>query len=127
MRKRRQFRPVVSKPITLKGRIWLSVVMLLAALVLGFATSVGFYQITREYARNSDVLGRIFCGEGQHIDDVASSGGSRRMICRDAAGAEVGPRNNLIAVKMGLPFILLYGSAGLLIAWTLRFGEVRKE
>ena len=109
----------VNHPITVKGRIYLSVTMVLIALVLGFATSVGLYQVFRTHLRQSASFGRLFCGEGLHVDDTTSGSRSRRLICRDGEGTEVGPRNNLIAVKMALPFILIYGGTGILLAWTI--------
>lgn len=126
MRKRRLSR-AVDHPLTTKGRIYLSGVMIVIALVLGFATSVGLYQATKTYVRQSALFGRIFCGEGQWVDDAPSRNRSRRMICRNADGVEVSERNNLIAVKMALPFILLYGGTGLLIAWTVGAGGRRPD
>lgn len=122
----RQSQYLTSKPISTKGRVFLSGCMLLVALVLGFAASVVLYQTNRELMRQSDVLGYVLCGEGQHIDDVPTGKG-RRMICRDAAGTEVSARNNMIAVNMALPFIVMFAMPGLLMAWMLDFREVRRR
>lgn len=119
MRQRRPLSRAVSHSFTVRSRIYLSGVMLLIALVLGFATAIGLYQLTKTHVRESVLFGRLLCGEGQRVDDVANSNRGRRMICVDANGTEVSARNNLIAVKMALPFILLYGGTGLLIAWTV--------
>lgn len=115
------------KPITIKGRLIISGCMLLLALVLGFATSVALYQFNRDFLRQSDIVGYVLCGEGQHIDNVPSGSKGTRMICRDATGTEVSARNNLIAVNMALPFILLFAVPGLLMAWLLDFREVRRR
>ena len=114
-------------PITLKGRLIISVCILLAALVLGFAVSVALYQFNRDFMRKSDALGYVLCGENQHIDDVPSGRKGTRMICRDAAGAEVSARNNLIAVNMALPFIIMFAVPGILMAWMLDFREVKRR
>ncbi|MBX9454822.1 MAG: hypothetical protein KL863_01620 [Rhizobium sp.] len=126
MRKRR-LSSAVHHPVTLKGRIYLSGVVILIALVLGFATSIGLYQATKTHLRESTLFGRLLCGEGQWVDDAPSNNRSRRMICRNADGVEVSERNNLIAVKMALPFILLYAGTGLLAAWTVGAGSRRPE
>ena len=122
----RHSRYITGKPISIRGRLILSLCMLLAATVLGFAASIALYQTNRELLRQSDVLGYILCGEGQHIDDVPSGRKGRRMICRDAAGVEVSARNNFIAINMGLPFIVIFAVPGLLMAWRLDFREARR-
>lgn len=122
----RHSRYITGKPISIRGRLILSLCMLLAATVLGFAASIALYQTNREVLRQSDVLGYILCGEGQHIDDVPSGRKGRRMICRDAVGVEVSARNNFIAINMGLPFIVIFAVPGLLMAWRLDFREARR-
>lgn len=106
------------QPITRRGRLMLSGCLLLVAIVLGFAASVALYQVNRNLFRSSAVIGTILCGSGQRVDDVPSPPHSRRMICRNAEGVEVSARNNLIAVKMALPFIVLIAVPGLWFAWT---------
>lgn len=118
---------IAGKPISTKGRLILSGCMLLVALVLGFAASVVLYQTNRELMRGSDVIGYVLCGQGQHIDDVPSGRKGRRMICRDEAGVEVSARNNLIAVNMALPFIVMFAIPGLLVAWMVDFREVKRR
>ena len=115
---------IMGKPISLKGRLIITACMLLAAAVLGIAASVALYQTNREAMRQSDVLGYVFCGEGQHIDDVPAGRKGTRMICRDAAGTEVSARNNFIAINMGLHFIVLFAIPGLMLAWMVDFREV---
>jgi hypothetical protein len=110
-----------SQPISIRGRILLSVIFLLIALTVGFAVSTGLYQYNRETMQKSDILGSLLCGQGQHVDDVPTTHRSRRMICRDASGAEVSARNNLIAVKMALPFFLMMAAPALLFAWSADF------
>jgi len=117
---------ITSKPISTKGRVILSVCMLLVATVLGFAASAVLYQTNRELLRQSAVVGYVFCGEGQRIDDVPTGKG-HRMICRDAAGAEVSARNNFIAINVALPFIVMFFMPGLLVAWMVDFREVRRR
>ena len=116
---------ITSKPISQKGRWILTGCMLLAATVLGFAASVALYQVNRDMLRQSDVLGYVLCGKGQHVDDVGAGQRGRRMICRDEAGTEVSARNNLIAVNMGLPLIMLFAAPGLLLAWRVDWREAR--
>jgi hypothetical protein len=123
----RHSRYITGTPITIKGRLIISGCILLAALVLGFAISVALYQFNRDLLRQSDMVGYVLCGESQHIDDVASGSKGTRMICRDAVGAEVSARNNMIAVNMALPFILFFAVPGILIAWLLDFREVRRR
>lgn len=106
-----------NQPMSRRMRFVLSGCFLLAALVLGFAISIALYQSNRETAQKSDILGYVLCGSGQHVDDVPTTHRSRRMICRDAQGTEVSTRNNLIAVKMALPFFLMIGVPALLFAW----------
>jgi hypothetical protein len=117
---------ITAKPISTKGRLYLSGCMLLVAMVLGFAASLVLYQTNRDLMRQSDVVGYVLCGQGQHIDDVPSGKG-RRMICRDASGTEVSARNNFIAVNMALPFIVMFAMPGLLVAWMVDFREVRRR
>jgi len=117
---------ITSKPISTKGRVILSACMLLVAIVLGFAASQVLYQTNRDLLRQSDTIGYVLCGSGQHIDEVPTGKG-RRMICRDGAGVEVSARNNLIAVNMALPFIVMFAVPGLLVAWMLDFREVRRR
>lgn len=117
---------ITSKPISTKGRIILSVCMLLVATVLGFAASQVLYQTNRDLLRQSDTVGYVLCGSGQRIDEVPTGKG-RRMICRDAAGAEVSARNNFIAINMALPFIVMFAMPGLLVAWMMDFREVRRR
>lgn len=116
----------ISKPITVRGRLMLSGCMLLVALVLGFAASVALYQMNRDALRQSDVLGYVLCGDGQHIDDVPSGSKGTRMICRDPAGVEVSDRNNLVAVNMALPFIVLFAMPGLMLAWMVDWHQTRR-
>ena len=120
-------RSVTGRSITVKGRLFISGCILLAALVLGFAVSVTLYQLNRDFMRQSDMVGYAFCGADQHVDDVPSGNKSRRMICRDATGAEVSARNNLIAVNMALPFIIMLAVPGILMAWILDFREVKRH
>lgn len=108
-----------------RGRAALSGFLLLAAIILGFAASTALYQVKRDFFRSSAVMGTLLCGSGQHIDDVSSPQRSRRMICRDAEGTEVSARNNLIAVKMALPFIVLFAVPALWFAWTADLRRVK--
>jgi hypothetical protein len=116
----------IGGPITRKGRMIMSGCLLLAAIVLGFGASIALYQVNRELFRSSDAIGYVLCGSGQHVDDVPSGSNSRRMICRDAAGTEVSARNNLIAVKMALPFMVLFGIPLQLLAWVVQWREVKR-
>jgi hypothetical protein len=127
MRGRFSSRSTISGPITRRGRLILSGCLLLVALVLGVAASTAIYQFNRDLIRSSDVLGYMLCGEGQHVDDVPSKPRGTRLICRDAAGAEVSARNNLIAVNMALPFILLIAIPALWFAWTAEIRETIKR
>lgn len=120
-------RYITGTPITIKGRLIISGCMLLAALVLGFAVSVALYQFNRDFMSKSDMIGYALCGAGQHIDDVPSGSKGTRMICRDAAGTEVSARNNMIAVNMALPFIIMLAVPGILMAWMLDFREVKRR
>jgi hypothetical protein len=120
-------RYITGSPITVKGRLIISGCILLAALVLGFAISVALYQFNRDFFRKSDALGYVLCGEGQHIDDVGSGSKGTRMICRNAAGTEVSARNNMIAVNMALPFIVILAVPGMLMAWMVEFREVKRR
>jgi hypothetical protein len=123
----RHSRYITGKPISLKGRWILTGCLLVAAIVLGFGASVALYQINRETLRQSDILGYVLCGEGQHVDDVPTGHGrERRMICRDVSGTEVSARNNFIAVNMALPFILLFAMPGLMLAWMVDWREARR-
>jgi hypothetical protein len=117
MARRRRVTP--AGPITTRGRIALSAVMILMGIVLGFATALGLYQVTKRSVRESTTIGWLLCGSGQFVDDVESGNRGRRMICRNADGTEVSARNNLVAVKMALPFIVFYAGTGVLIAWTI--------
>jgi disulfide bond formation protein DsbB len=117
----------VGKPMSRKTRIIVSGFMLLAATILGLGASVALYQVNREAVRQSDMLGSLLCGEGQHVDDVPSGRKGTRMICRDAAGTEVSARNNLIAINMALPFILIFAAPMILVVWIADFREVRRR
>ena len=110
-----------------KTRIIVSCVMLLAASILGLGASVALYQVNREALRQSDILGSLLCGGGQHVDDVPSGSKGTRMICRDASGTEVSARNNTIALKMALPFILIFAAPMILMVWIADFREVRRR
>ena len=46
------------------------------------------------------------------------------MICRDGQGVEVSGRNNLVAILMGLPFILLIAVPGL---WFVAQAKIREN
>ena len=116
----------IGAPMSRKTRMILSGFLLLAAVVLGFGASLALYYTNRELFRSSDAIGYVLCGSGQHVDDVPSGSNSRRMICRDAAGTEVSARNNLIAVKMALPFMVLFGIPLQLLAWVVQWREVRR-
>jgi len=118
---------ITGKPISLKGRLILTVCMLLAATVLGIAASVALYQSNRDLLRQSDAVGYVLCGAGQHIDDVPAGRKGMRTICRDAAGTEVSARNNFIAINMGLPFIVLFAVPGLMLAWMVDWRETRRR
>lgn len=123
----RHSRYITGKPISTSGRWILTGCLMLAAVVLGFGASVALYQVNRETLRQSDMLGYVLCGEGQHIDDVGTGRSrGRRMICRNAAGTEVSARNNFIAVNMALPFIILFAMPGLLLAWGVDWREARR-
>jgi hypothetical protein len=117
---------ITGRPISYKGRWILTGCLLLAATVLGLAASVALYQVNREVLRQSDMLGYVLCGEGQHVDDVSAGRRARRMICRDGAGVEVSARNNFIAINMGLPFIVLFAVPGLMLAWMVDWRETRR-
>jgi hypothetical protein len=117
---------ITGKPITRKGRWILTGCLMLAAIVLGFAASIALYQTNRDMLRQSDVLGYVLCGEGQHIDDIGAGRRARRMICRDEAGVEVSARNNFIAVNMALPFIVLFAIPGLMLGWMIDWRESRR-
>jgi hypothetical protein len=118
---------IAGRPISVKGRLILTACLLLAATVLGFGASVALYQVNRETLRQSDMLGYVLCGKGQHVDDVPSrSGRGRRMICRDAADAEVSAPNNFIAVNMALPFIFFFAIPGMMLAWMVNWRESRR-
>lgn len=107
-----------------KTRIVVSGLMLLAATILGLGASIALYQVNRDTMRRSDIVGSLLCGDGQHIDDVPSGSKSTRMICRDATGAEIGARDNLIAIKMALPFILVFAAPMILVVWISDFRQV---
>lgn len=81
--------------------------LLTAAVTLGFAVMLVVYDANRNALRGSELLGRLVCGEGQRVDDVPASRRGRRFVCQDAAGREVSARNNLVAVTMALPFVVL--------------------
>jgi hypothetical protein len=117
----------ISRPMSRRTRVILSGFMLLAAMILGLGASVALYQVNRETLRQSDMLGSLLCGEGQHIDDVPAGSKGTRMICRDAAGTEVSARNNTIALKMALPFILIFAAPMILVVWIADFREVRRR
>jgi hypothetical protein len=124
----RQSHFITGRPISTSGRWIITGCLMLAAIVLGFAASIVLYQTNRELMRQSTVLGYVLCGEGQRIDDVpARSGRGRRMICRDAAGTEVSARNNLVSVKMALPFFILFAIPGLMLAWMVDWRETRRR
>lgn len=116
----------ISKPITVRGRLILSGCMLLVALVLGFAASVALYQMNRDVLRQSDALGYVLCGDGQHVDDVPSGRKGTRMICRNPAGVEVSARNNFVAVNMALPFIAFFAMPGLMLVWMVDWHQARR-
>jgi hypothetical protein len=116
----------VGTPITLKGRMIISGCLLLVAIILGFAASIALYQFNRDFFRSSDAVGYVLCGPRQHIDDVPSPPHSRRMICRNDDGIEVSARNNLIAVNMALPFIVLFSIPFQMLAWRVAWREVRR-
>jgi hypothetical protein len=113
-----------TRPISRGGRLIVAACLLLAAVVLGFAASIALYQFNRDLVRSSEGLGRLLCGEGQHVDDVPTRPRGTRMICRDAAGVEVSARNNLIAVKMALPFVLVIAVPAL---WFARAADIRES
>lgn len=122
----RHSRYITGRPISIKGRLILTGCMLLAVIVLGFAASIALYQTNRDVLRQSDFLGYVLCGEGQHIDDVGTGvRRSRRMICRDAAGVEVSARNNFIAVNMALPFMLIFAVPAMMLVWMVDWREAR--
>ena len=119
---------ITGRPISTSGRWIITGCLMLAAIVLGFAASIALYQTNREMMRQSDILGYVLCGEGQHIDDVpVGSGRGRRMVCRDTAGTEVSARNNLVSVKMALPFFILFAIPGLMLAWMVDWREARRR
>lgn len=104
----------------------LSGFLLLAAIILGFAASTAAYQLNRELFRSSDAIGYVLCGAGQHVDTIRSGSRGTRMICRDAAGTEASARNNLIAVKMALPFFILFGIPLQMLAWLVPWRRVNR-
>lgn len=116
----------IGAPMSRKTRMIMSGFLLLAAVVLGFGASLALYQVKREFFRSSNAIGYVLCGSGQHVDDVPSSSKGRRMICRDAAGTEVSARNNLVAVKMALPFMVLFGIPLQMLAWLVQWREVKR-
>jgi hypothetical protein len=113
-----------SRPITRSGRLILAGCVLLVSVVLGFAASTGLYQAHRQAARSSPVLGRLLCGPGQRVGDVPAGRRGRRLICRNEHGHEVSARNNLVAVWMALPFILLIAGPGL---WFVSRADIRER
>lgn len=110
---------LTSRPIGRRGRLALCAAALVVAIVAGTAASTGLYQYSRPLYRDSAVVGRLLCGPDRRVDDVRVEGRRLgiRMICRDAAGQEVGPRNNGVAILMALPFVLLIAAPALLFAW----------
>ena len=114
------------QPMPRKTRIILSFCIFLAAIVLGFGVAGAVYQINRERIQQSDLMGAVICGQGQHVGDVPSGAKGRRMICRDAGGVEIGGRNNFIFVNMALPFIFVCGVPAVLLIWVTDFGEARR-
>ncbi len=109
-----------SQPITWRGRMLLAGMMLLSALVLGFAGGSMLYQFNRDAIRASKPLGHILCGPGQTVGDRPSRRRGIRLICRDGKDRETSARNNLLAVYFALPFILLIAAPGLWFACKAR-------
>lgn len=105
------------KAISRRGRMALSGIMLLIALVLGFAGGAMLYQFNRDTIRESKRLGRLLCGPGQTVGDAPSTRRGIRLVCRDGKGRETSRRNNLLAVYFSLPFILLFAVPGQWLAW----------
>ena len=100
--------------------------MLLVAIVRGFAISTALYQLNREAARSSALLGAVLCGPQQRVDDVPGTRRARRMICRNEQGREVSPRNNALPFLMALPFILVLAVPGVWFATRANIQERRR-
>jgi len=105
------------KPTTRRGQMILSGMMLLIALVLGFAGGTMLYQFKSDTIQQSKRLGRLLCGPGQTVGDAPSSRRGIRLVCRDGKGRETSRHNNLLAIYFSLPFILLFALPGQWFAW----------
>lgn len=121
-------------PLGRKGRAFLSVMVVLIALVLGSAGGAILTQNAKHAIRQSDWLGGMLCGAGQHIHREPVPGRRRgsHLICRDAGGRKTGGRNNGLSIVFALPFILIIAIPGLWLAWkadirmTARAGRSRR-
>ena len=113
-------------PISRSGRHILVGCALVVAIVLGFAISTALYQVNRETARSSALLGSLLCGPQRRVDDVPAGRRARRMICRNEKGVEVSARNNAVPFLMALPFILLIAVPGIWFAMRADIQERRR-
>jgi hypothetical protein len=112
-----------ARPVGRRGRIGLSAAVLAIALVLGFAGGAMLTQNAAKSFRQSDGLGRMLCGPGQHIDRVPVAARRRgyRLICRDAQGRQTGGRNNVRAVVLFAAFDPGHRRAGSVVRLASRY------
>ena len=83
--------------------------------MLGGIVSTIAYRTNRDYFRSSDMIGAMLCGDGHHISDVPAKEKSIRMICV-APDREIADPYGLIALRMALPFFLLFAVPAIWIA-----------
>ena len=104
------------KPISPKGRIMLSVVLLLGALVLGMAVGAGLFHAYADAIQRSEFLGGLLCGEDMRVGRLWV-GESSRVSCFDAAGRPLTDRGSALGLLFGLPFFFLFAAPALWFAW----------
>lgn len=115
------------KAISGKGRIMLSIALLLGALVLGMGLGAGLFHAFADAIQRSEFLGALLCGEDMRVGRLWV-GESSRIACFDAAGRPLFDRGSALGLLFGLPFFLLFAVPALWFAWRSRLrGRVMRD
>ena len=107
---------IIGEPGSLTRRLVETGYVLLRSAIIGVSLSILVCQIFAPQIRQSDWLGSIFCGKGQHLDHAGSTRTSRRIICRDRHGAAVSGSKRLTVV-VALPLIIVLSGLGIAAVW----------
>jgi hypothetical protein len=107
---------IIGEPGSLTRQLFETGYVLLRSAIIGVTLSILICQIFAPQIRQSDWLGSIFCGKGQHLDLSGETRKSRRIICRDRHGAAVNQSKQLTGA-VALPFIIVLSGLGIAAVW----------